>query len=252
MKKYFFYLPMMFLIILSCKTTQSIDDKIGQLMKLKEYESKYVAAIEYFIDNEETTKQNALNPTAMNEVKMDLLKDGTTKLDELEAMVKNDLSTADIDQLITKLPNGVDIDETILERVKNVELKWMNSLNKHFIDKFGSKIRASKFNDSPDLDCSALKEGKFYILYSDGSTIDIDRSANEQIEIHNGKKTTSKIEWLSDCKYKIRMVSSEEEYDADVAVVINITEISEFGYKYIGTEEGKEEFIEGDVYFDKK
>jgi hypothetical protein len=104
-------------------------------------------------------------------------------------------------------------------------------------------------------ECGDVRTGKFYYLYGpDSVRFDASRRKNSQIENSDelGMKYKMKVEWLSDCRYRLsswKIIEDETGELRDFGFAIcDITEVTSEGYKVKYRFKGSPEVFENFLF----
>ena len=100
---------------------------------------------------------------------------------------------------------------------------------------------------NPAKGCTAIKSGSFSYLDNSGNEVKVTRSKNIQMEVVGDKLYTSKIEWTSDCEYKVWEYQEDNKYKGIPVYYITVYEINKDSYKCVFTKEGEDQYFESEI-----
>lgn len=232
------YLLLLVILLLQWTGYSQSSDKKDLIYELLEVQGSK-KAFEVVIDNMITLQKQSfhfLDDEYWDKATAEFKKDDFKELFSLLAPIYDKhLSEAEIAEILRffKSPTGqklVEKQPLILQESMKAGESWGREIGIK-IYKHVQESDEFKFN-TPVNECDDFKTGTFSSLLSDGSEAIIERKATTQIETFRDKRLEYEIEWVDNCKYKIKDQIAPE-YVKCKEMLISIYEIDSLSCKTI-------------------
>ncbi|AXP81799.1 hypothetical protein CJ739_2733 [Mariniflexile rhizosphaerae] len=201
-------------------SSQRFDAILENLIEMQKENYKEIISEDYWHILKNEVRKNGFNDLV--EILIPIYKKHLTE-SEIDSIIEFYESEAG-QKMVSKFP-------LISKESMQAGVEWGAKLN----DKISEKINSEnefKFNIKLEA-CGSFKEGKFSYQLPDGTLVSIKRKGNKQIETTKVGEITSRIEWLSDCRYNIWELDENNEKVTTEPIQVNIYEIDGNSYKFI-------------------
>lgn len=228
-----------------------LEDKIIKMIEVMGSNKNVKVVLENMVEAQRDNYAGLVNDEFWELFKMEIMEDGFKDLyafltpiyikhlaeDEIDAIIE--FYDSEIGQnLVAKLPN-------ILDESMKAGGEWGKNLAKNILNKIESSNEL-KFNTELK-NCGSFKEGKFTSSLPDGTLLKYIRTKDTQIESLKDGEVKSKIEWVSDCRYKIWLLDDIDGMTYKEPLEVNIYEVNGNSYKFIAKMKGYDFYSLGEM-----
>ena len=250
-------LGLSFLFLLTCIKAQTFEQKIEEMIELSGSKQNFDLIVGRMIEMQRGQYPD-LSEEFWNRFEKALLDSAKTSMvKSIVPVYAKYLTEKDVEgviefynseagqNLIESLPNIMSESMTIGQNL-GIEIGQM-------IGEAMNQDRIEKFNLDYDV-CELAKEGTFS-TYFNGLDIKYIRTKNEQIEKYKNVESKYSIKWLSDSRYVLELISSNDPYqdiNDSKPMTVNIISCGENRYSYLSKMEGSEFIMEGELTKDSE
>lgn len=252
--RYFTFLALLLFSVFGYSQDDGYDIKVRKMLEVSGASSNFKDIVFSLVEN-----QSELLSTEDQEYyelfKSEILEIGEDKLlSKYSPIYRKYLSEKELDaiiefyqtdagkKLISSMPK-------IIEDAVYMGEEWAEEI-RFEVEKRMQEIKVERFNTILEEDCSYFKEGTFSEMRSDtlnDNNFKYERKGGIQVEEVDGEKTSFRVTWLSECRYSLELLDEHGEVTKDPKLIINIFEVKENSYKYIGKMDGVEFYMDGQL-----
>lgn len=223
--------------LLGSSQESDLENKVVTMMEILGTTERFESVIDNLIELQKADNNEFVDDQFWVLFKEELKKDGFTSLNELliPIYIKH-FSEEEIDAIINFY--GSDIGRSVVSKFSIISQEsmeagavWGEEFGKEIMEKLTSSNEV-KFNTVHE-NCGSFKTGEFTYDLPDGTKGKVVRTDTEQVETSPNGIIKSKIEWISDCRYNLKVIEGLEGLEEDAILEVNIYEVTENGYKYV-------------------
>lgn len=242
----------LFLIPNLSAQTDSIEEKIAEMLQLNGSKANFDMVINSLIDQELAAYSDLMSKEFYERFREGIMRDGYDSLEvKLIPVYKQIFTLEEIDGIITFLKSDVGQSMTkktpiVLKESMRIGSEW----GQQFASDISSKIKQSnelKFKTELDADCSSFREGAFFTYNPDSTITEVIRMDNIQIEKYGEEEFKFEIKWLSDCRYTLQSIGEKALKLMPEPLEINILNVEADKYQFIAKEIGADFYMEGEI-----
>lgn len=188
-------------------------------------------AIEFVIINVQDGSINELSDDFYNDLREELKEQTKDSLwGKMIHLIEDNFSNGELKKLSKQLKEDKEsklvdrFTKIIKTNAKEIVDNWLDNLLKLGNEKVK---KANLFISNKGLEhCALFHEGKFKYNLPDGTEVELIRSKNKQLEINGQDTVVMSIEWLTECEYKMKLISCTQkgvfEAQKDVVIIYKI------------------------------
>lgn len=236
MKIITYLLLFILLLNLGCYKT-SKEDKINSLIELLNTEERISGGVTKLVNSQEGDSifwdnykrkflsgfKDSITPKIAHVYSKYFTEDEINNMYNFYSTEKGKAILAKMDSLLIELMSiGNNYGKNIAAQIAKEENAKIEKENKY---KFNNEFKG----------CSKFKTGKFKYLVNDSIIFYIDRTLKKQIETHGKGKNVFNINWISECKYEIILLETNNPFLSEkigLKMTFNIYESNDYSYKY--------------------
>ncbi len=260
--KYFSLIIVTLLISFSLNAQkESMEDKVNRMMEVTGGKSSFELVINQMIEQQRGYYSDILPNEFFDELKREINENGYEEiLQKLIPVYVENFTEKEIDDILEfyETPSGqafISKTPIIMSESMSIGAEWGENIAKEIVERMEDAKNAKNDNFLKDHDleeCNKFKTGSFRFVGADGIEYNFKRSKKEQTQkLEKGMEITNKIEWLSDCRYRLYESDDNGKALKEIYSEYNIIEVKENSYVTLCKNHNMTEYFEIEFFMEK-